>query len=72
MPASHVLPNRVFWEAEQFKIAAKYLTSLVGVQGFEPLRVSGLEAGRSTNVCAVYAHILDICWTRLAASILSV
>jgi len=34
--ASHVLPNRIFWEAEQFEISAKCLILLVGVQGFEP------------------------------------
>src|SRR5215208_586225 len=31
--ASHVLPNRDFWEAALRAIGPKYLTSLVGVQG---------------------------------------
>ena len=38
--AAHVLPmcfpNPVFWEAEQFRMAPKYLMLLVGVQGCEP------------------------------------
>ena len=34
--ASHVLPNRDFWEAASGESRTKYLISLVGVQGFEP------------------------------------
>ena len=34
--ASHVLPNRDFWEAASAEIGRKCLMSLVGVQGFEP------------------------------------
>ena len=35
-PASHVLPNRDFWEAALREIGHKLLKTLVGVQGFEP------------------------------------
>jgi hypothetical protein len=34
--ASHVLPNRDFWEAIHDQIYAKSLKSMVGAQGLEP------------------------------------
>src|SRR5215204_4473103 len=34
--ASHVLPNRDFWEAAFLRLRRKWLISLVGVQRFEP------------------------------------
>jgi ATP-dependent DNA ligase len=33
---SHVLPNRVFWEASLVEMSAKSLISMVGAQGLEP------------------------------------